>query len=254
MDSNSVDSTPGTGGRASDWSDSNRLVGGSSHRIWLNRISTRWTAVSNPTLFVRRYGRAIRKYIATLVRDPNDAEEVEQEFMLRMVQKGFHTADSNKGKFRYYLITIVRNAAMQWLCRRNQLPMSAEGMELLPASVEAHTECTSDWRKCIMKAAWKTLDKYQKRTTGNLFCTVLRVSAQYPEVDSPALAKKVSEMTGQHLTPEAYRKQLSRARKRFADLIVQEVARTLVEPTLEGIKDELNCLDLMKYVKGYLPE
>ena len=41
---------------------------------------------------------------------------------------------------------------------------------------------------------------------------------------------------------------------RFADLIVQEVARTLVEPTLEGIKDELNCLDLMKYVEGYLPE
>ena len=68
------------------------------------------------------------------------------------------------------------------------------------------------------------------------------------------MAKRVSEMTGQELKPEAFRKQLSRARKRFADLIVQEVARTLVEPTLEGIKDELNCLDLMKYVEGYLPE
>ncbi len=248
-DSQSGDSTPTTSG-----SQLAESLSGSSQKVWLNRISTRWTAVNNPTLFVRRYGRAIRKYIATLIRDPNDAEEVEQDFMLRMVQKGFHTADSNKGKFRYYLITIVRNAAMQWLCRRNQMPMSAEGMELVPASVEAHTEWTSDWRKCIMKSAWKTLDKYQKRTTGNLFCTVLRVSAQYPEVDSTTLAKKVSEMTGQHLTPEAYRKQLSRARKRFADLIVQEVARTLIEPTLEGIKDELNCLDLMKYVEGYLPD
>ena len=64
MESNSVDSTPGTGRSDSDWSESNSFGGGSSHKIWLNRISTRWTAVNNPTLFVRRYGRAIRKYIA----------------------------------------------------------------------------------------------------------------------------------------------------------------------------------------------
>lgn len=247
----------------SDTSNAAPAQGSSSHvgidseasqRVWLNRISTRWTAVNNPTLFVKRYGRAIRKYIATLIHDPNDAEEVEQEFMLRMVQKGFHTADSNKGKFRYYLITIVRNAAMQWLCRRNQVPVAIENLESMPVSEHAQLEWTSDWRKCILKAAWKALDKYQKRTPGNLFCTVLRVSAQYEDVDSPALAKMVSEMSGQELKPEAFRKQLSRARKRFADLIVQEVARTLVEPTLESIKDELNCLDLMKYVEGYLPE
>ncbi|HLQ44105.1 MAG TPA: sigma-70 family RNA polymerase sigma factor [Planctomycetaceae bacterium] len=249
MDSNSTEPTPTTSGSDLDESHS-----GSSQRVWLNRISTRWTAVNNPTLFVKRYGRAIRKYVATLIHDPHDAEEVEQEFMLRMVQKGFHSADSNKGKFRYYLITIVRNAAMQWLCRRNQVPLSIEGMEQLPVSEASQLEWTSDWRKCILKAAWKSLDKYQKRTTNNLFCTVLRVAAQYPDEDSPTLAKRVSEMSGQELKPEAFRKQLSRARKRFADLIVQEVARTLVEPTLEGIKDELNCLDLMKYVEGYLSE
>jgi RNA polymerase sigma-70 factor (ECF subfamily) len=248
-DPKSDDSKPSTGSGEVESSYSQ-----TGERMWLNRISTRWTAVNNPTLFVKRYGRAIRKYIATLIHDPNDAEEVEQEFMLRMVQKGFHTADSNKGKFRYYLITIVRNAAMQWLCRRNQVPLPIETLEHMPVSEHSQLEWTSDWRKCILKAAWKSLDKYQKRTTNNLFCTVLRVSAQYESADSPMLAKMVSEMTGQTLTPEAFRKQLSRARKRFADHIVQEVARTLIEPTLEGIKDELNCLDLMKYVEGYLPE
>ncbi len=248
-DSKSDDSKPSTGSGQVESSYSQ-----TGERMWLNRISTRWTAVNNPTLFVKRYGRAIRKYVATLIHDPNDAEEVEQEFMLRMVQKGFHTADSNKGRFRYYLITIVRNAAMQWLCRRNQVPLPIESLEHMPVSEHSQLEWTSDWRKCILKAAWKSLDKYQKRTTNNLFCTVLRVSAQYESADSPTLAKMVSEMSGQTLTPEAYRKQLSRARKRFADHIVQEVARTLIEPTLEGIKDELNCLDLMKYVEGYLPE
>ena len=202
MDLNSADPTPTTSG--SDLDDSHS---GSSQRVWLNRISTRWTAVNNPTLFVKRYGRAIRKYIATLVRDPNDAEEVEQEFMLRMVQKGFHSADANKGKFRYYLITIIRNAATQWLCRRNQVPMSIEGLEQMPVSDVSQLEWTSDWRKCILKAAWKSLDKYQKRTTNNLFCTVLRAFAQFPEDDSPTLARKVSEMTDQLLTSEAFRKQ-----------------------------------------------
>jgi RNA polymerase sigma-70 factor (ECF subfamily) len=143
---------------------------------------------------------------------------------------------------------------MQWLCRRNQVPLPIESLEHMPVSEHSQLEWTSDWRKCILKAAWKALDKYQERTTNNLFCTVLRVSAQYESADSPTLAKMVSEMSGQTLTPEAFRKQLSRARKRFADHIVQEVARTLIEPTLDGIKDELNCLDLMKYVEGYLPE
>lgn len=248
-DSKLDDSNPSSGSGAATPSYSQ-----AGERVWLNRISTRWTAVNNPTLFVKRYGRAIRKYLATLIHDPHDAEEVEQEFMLRMVQKGFHTADAAKGKFRYYLITIVRNAAMQWLCRRNQMPLTVEGLERLPVSEASQLEWTSDWRKCILKAAWKALEKYQQRTTNNLFCTVLRVSAQYENADSPTLAKMVSEMTGQPLTPEAYRKQLSRARKRFAELIVLEVARTLAEPTLEGIKDELNCLGLMKYVEGYLPE
>lgn len=251
-DSDSAEATPENSD--SGLEESLSSVSSSAERVWLNRISTRWTAVNNPTLFVRRYGRAIRKYIATLIHDPNDAEEAEQEFMLRMVQKGFHTADANKGKFRYYLITVVRNAAMQWLLRRNQIPHSSANLEQMPVSEASQLEWTSDWRKCILKAAWKSLEKYQKRTTNNLFCTALRVSAQYPDEDSPTLAKRVSEMSGQQLTPEAFRKQLSRARKRFADLIVQEVARTLAEPTLEGIKDELNCLDLMKYVEGYLPE
>lgn len=191
------DSKPSTGSGQVESSYSQ-----TGERMWLNRISTRWTAVNNPTLFVKRYGRAIRKYVATLIHNPNDAEEVEQEFMLRMVQKGFHTADSNKGKFRYYLITIVRNAAMQWLCRRNRVPLAIESLENMPVSEHSQLEWTSDWRKCILKAAWKSLDKYQKRTTNNLFCTVLRVSAQYESADSPMLAKMVSEMTGQTLTPK----------------------------------------------------
>ena len=65
MDSNLAEPTPTTSGSDLDESHS-----GSSQRVWLNRISTRWTAVNNPTLFVKRYGRAIRKYVATLIHDP----------------------------------------------------------------------------------------------------------------------------------------------------------------------------------------
>jgi len=78
---------------------------------------------------------------------------------------------------------------------------------------------------------------------------VLRTSVKHPEEDSKMLAVRVYSLTGQEMTPEAFRKQLSRARRRFGDLIVQEVSRTLSSATEETIDEELQSLDLLKYVR-----
>jgi hypothetical protein len=54
------------------------------------------------------------------------------------------------------------------------------------------------------------------------------------------------------LRPDAFRKQLSRARPFFADLLRQEVAQTLDDATPEMVEEELIETGLMPYLRDLL--
>jgi hypothetical protein len=100
-----------------------------------------------------------------------------------------------------------------------------------------------------MKNAWLALRQHEQRNPGNLFHTVLRTSVKHGEEDSSMLAVRVTSATGQELSAEAFRKQLSRARRKFGELLVNEVARTMTGVTSEALEEELASLDLLKYVR-----
>src|SRR5439155_8578948 len=100
--------------------------------------------------------------------------------------------------------------------------------------------------------ACRSLEKHQRRSPGNLFHTVLNMLVDNPLDDTKTLAVRTSALIGRPLQPAAFRKQVSRARRMLARLLVQEVAQTLDEPTPEHIKEELIELALWEYVRGYL--
>src|SRR5689334_2588024 len=81
----------------------------------LEQISTRWGSVTNPMQFVLRYGPAVRKYLAALIGDPHHAEDVGQDFFLRIVHTPVLMPErARKGRFRDYLKTVLRNAAIDF--------------------------------------------------------------------------------------------------------------------------------------------
>lgn len=218
----------------------------------LKLISTHWTMVSNPSRFVTRYGAAVRKYLRSLLPTRDDADEVEQEFLLQVVERGFPTVAPGRGYFRHYLIAVVRNAALAHLKKLSKRASAMVDLSQVPTESDAAREWQASWRECVLQNTWHALRDHQKRTAGNCFHVVLKASVDHPEDDSPALAARVTETTGHELSPEAFRKQLSRARRKFGELLIHEVSRTIAEPTPELLKDELRELDLIKYVKGLL--
>jgi RNA polymerase sigma-70 factor (ECF subfamily) len=82
---------------------------------------------------------------------------------------------------------------------------------------------------------------------------VLRLRADRPDETSEQLAARLSEKLGRTVRPDAIRQQLRRARLRFADLLIAEVAGGLDDPTPERIEDELIALGLLGSVKDLLP-
>src|SRR5579884_977109 len=58
---------------------------------------------------VLRYNRAIRNYVRALVKNEQDADEVAQEVLLRLLRGQFASASPQRGSFRRMLIVATHN-------------------------------------------------------------------------------------------------------------------------------------------------
>ena len=226
----------------------------SNEQTELRLISTHLSALSSPSRFVLRYGAAVRAYLQALLPTQDDADEVEQEFLLRVVEKGIPVGDRSDGRYRHYLIATVRNSAFRYLRNLSRRPALTGDLTFVSADSSAELQWHRYWRDCVLQGTWQALRDHEARNPGNLFHTVLKAFVEYPEDDSNELAERVSAASGQRLSAEAFRKQLSRARHKFAQLLVAEVSRTIAHATPERVAEELQELDLMKYVRTILPD
>lgn len=228
------------------------LIKQSRERVGLDQISTRWPFINDPTQFVTRYALAIRNYFFALVKNPHDAEELSQDFLLRALRRGFHGASPDRGRFRDYLKIAVRNAALTYLRHRKTVTLGESGLAFLPDAGHSDRNWLADWQRCLLDRAWHALEKHERCAPGNLYHTVLRLTADYPDEDSKALAERASALIDRPLRPEAFRKQLSRARRLFTELLVAEVRQTLDKPTPEAVEEELTEVGLIAYVRDFL--
>ena len=80
----------------------------------------------------------------------DDADEVEQQFLLQVVERGFPTVAPERGHFRYYLITIVRNAALKYLSKRSKQPSGLTDISQVATAVSADREWQTSWRECVL--------------------------------------------------------------------------------------------------------
>jgi RNA polymerase sigma-70 factor (ECF subfamily) len=220
----------------------------------LDLITTHWSTLRDSNRFLIRYAQAVRSYVLALVGNAEDADDVAHDFFVRVVERGFERADPDRGRFRDYLKIAVRNAALSHLRRKQRQPRTLEALECRVPDPEcaADREWLRQWQACVLERAWRALERHQRGSPDNLCHTVLRVHVDHPEDDSQALADRAAAASGRPLSPDAYRKQLSRARRRFAQLVVDEVVQTLHCPTSDEILEELAEIGLLDHVVPYL--
>lgn len=225
----------------------------------LDEISTRWNQVGDPLQFVMRYGPAIEKYLHALIGNRDDAAEVSQQFLTSMLQHKFGSANPDQGRFRNYLKTAVRNAArMHFRSRQSQKNIASDEAKLrdIPArEPRADETWLAEWRRIVLDRTWAALHRHQQSVADSPAFAVMKLASQHGESeDSDTLAERLSQQTGRPIRAEAFRKQLSRARRLFAELLVREVAQTLEDPTAEDVEAELAETGLMKSIRQFLPK
>lgn len=215
----------------------------------LEHISTRWPMIHNPVQFVMRYAPAIRRYVAALVHDAHDAEDVAQDFLVRVFDRGFCPENLTHGRFRDYLKSAIRYTAISHLRRRRPAQVNDQQLDsLIQPDAQADAEWASEWRTCLLERTWQALEMHEQKNPGNLYYTVLRRYTDDPRTDSETHAAQLSAELGRPLRADAFRQQLHRARQHFAKLLLDEIRQTLHVPTTEAIEQELLDLQLLSYV------
>ena len=229
----------------------------------IDRISTQWSVVGDVSHFTLRYAPAIRRYIESIVGKAGEADDILQDFLLRVVRTGFVRASADRGRFRNYLKAALRNAVRSHLRdRKKQLdraklaadPRAQDVADIADSPEEADDEWTQQWRECLLERSWQALEHYQREHPTSLYYSVLTLAVKHQSETSAQLAVRMSHALGRSVSAESSRKQLSRARQRFAELLVAEVIETLDHATPEDVEQELLDIGLMAYVRDHLPE
>jgi RNA polymerase sigma factor (sigma-70 family) len=235
----------------------------------LSQIQTLWTQLFKVTkpddkrqgrrdLVLRYYG-AVYRYLLGMVRDEDVAMELTQEFAGRFLRGDFAKANPERGRFRDFLKVSLRNLVMDHY--RKKKVRDGKVVKTFPDDTpdpaddsqrQANDEAfVNSFREEVLARTWEALAEAE-RTSGKPYHTVLRFKIQHPEMAGAAMAERLSAQLGKPMTDAAMRQTLHRARSEFADMLLDEVTRTLSKPGLEELTQELVELRLLDYCKSAL--
>jgi RNA polymerase sigma factor (sigma-70 family) len=208
---------------------------------------------------VLRYYSAVYRYLLGIVHDEEVATDLTQEFASRFLRGDFRKATPQRGRFRDFLKVALRNLAMDHF--RKQMAARQRGMQPLPSGGlepaedqqehERDDVFVSSFRAEVLNRTWEALADLE-RAAGKPYHTVLRLKIEHPDLSGAAMAERLSVALGRAVGDAAARQTLHRARAQFADLLLDEVSRTLGSPTNEELGQELSELGLLDYCKSAL--
>jgi RNA polymerase sigma-70 factor (ECF subfamily) len=233
----------------------------------LSRISTLWTLISQANdgeaagvrlarqRLLDRYGGAIRRYLIAVLRDPDAAADMFQEFAVRFLRGDLRGASAQRGRFRAFVKGVLFHLIADHHQRRQRQhrQMSPDFPEPAESGCpnESDEAFLAGWRDELLARAWAALERAE-RSTGRPLYTVLRFRADHPDLSSAGMAESLGAALGSRLTAAGVRQTLHRARDQFADLLLDEVEQSLPDPVSEHLADELADLGLLDYCRAAL--
>ncbi len=233
----------------------------------LNHISTVWTMVrkahdgSNRAAhdalqaLMERYSGEVYRYLLGALRDPHAADDLSQEFSLRFVRGDFRNADPERGRFRDLVKTVLFHLIVDYQRRQKAGPRALPPDDCGPAqpedSLTSDAQFIESWRQQLLSQAWAALARWDRRQ-GSRYYDVLRYRADHRELSSAEMAAQLTVRLNKQVSADWVRQTLRRAREQFADLLLDELSHSIVNPTRERLAEELADLRLLSYCQPAL--
>jgi RNA polymerase sigma-70 factor (ECF subfamily) len=229
----------------------------------IDAIQTRWSLVTSAhatteqrsaedarRLLVMRYIPAIRRYVGAILNDPEQADDLTQDFAMRMMKGDFAGANPHRGRFRDLLKTAVRNMVKNHWEKSNRRRPVDHDLERLHDDQDQQQDAqwTAAWRKSVIDQTWARMlaDEEGKPSPGY---QMLKLRTQFPDDSSEALAHKLSEMLKTPIKPDTGRQMLRRARQRFVAHLLDEIRAGIADESDDRVQEELADLGLLEWMR-----
>lgn len=200
------------------------------------------------------YRQPMCTFLRTSGFSPEDAEDLVQGFFERSMTNGFfRRARPERGRFRTFLLTSLRNFANDETNRRHSLKrggrhgvvpssriddLAERPMEGRSATPDPEVEFDRQWTLTLLHRSLNRLQASFLSETGSHRFTHLRAHLECVG-ESPSYAE-TAERLG--VNESHARVMVHRLRQRFRMVLQEEVAQTLLDPTPETIREELESL------------
>ena len=186
----------------------------------------------------------------------DQADELYQEFAVKFIEGGLQGANPEKGRFRHYLKGVLFHLLADQHQKRKRQPQGwhselPEPADFATSTPESEAAFQAEWRAELLADTWAKLET-EEQASGQPWHTVLVHRRDHPKERSEEMATSLGLKLGKSLTAAGVRQHLHRARERFADILLDQVAYSLQEPTVEALHDELIDLNLVQYCEPAL--
>ncbi len=197
------------------------------------------------------YWHPLYAYVRRRVSDVNEAQELTQAFFAELLEKNYvGAATPARGRFRSFLLTAFKHfLAKEWEKAKTQ----KRGGGRAPISLNFSAE---DSRLCIEPASGLTAEQYydQQWAIALLGQTMERLKREFEETaKAPLFERLKSFLIGDHagttyaqaaaelkITEAAAKQAASRMRRRYRELLREEIAQTVAGP--DEVADEIRNL------------
>jgi len=199
----------------------------------------------------RTYWRPVYSFIRRQGAGPEEAEDLTQGFFARLLERrDLETIRREKGRLRSYLLVSLKNFLANERSRamtikrgqgRSALPLEALGareeMNLAPVdTLTADQIYERRWALTVLDQVLLRLgEEYRATGNGELFERLRQLLTD--EHDRPSQAEIAAEF---RMTENAVKQAFHRLRRRYRELLHEEIAHTVVAPG--DIEDELRHL------------
>src|SRR5262249_29933059 len=126
------------------------------------RVGTASAVAAAQELLIRRYGRAVKKYLLSAVRDLDAAQEGFPEVALALARGDLHGADQERGRLRNYVKTVLFHLVAKYRQREGKAPRAvpaddAAVADLAAAPVDNDRQFLESWRNELLERTWEAL-------------------------------------------------------------------------------------------------
>jgi RNA polymerase sigma factor (sigma-70 family) len=197
----------------------------------------------------QRYWYPLYAYVRRCVADVNEAQDLTQEFFLRLLEKDFlGDVDRRRGKFRWFLLSAMKHfLANEW--RRARARKRGGGRSRVPLDLS-----TAETRYCTEPADLLTPERlYDRQWALALLDQALgRLQAEYAARGKSRVfdelkdslageGRAYAELAGSlDMSEAAVKMAVHRLRRRYGELLREAVAHIVADP--EDIEGELHEL------------